>query len=366
MIAWVAILEGWAPAPGWLGPTLWHGHEMLFGVVTGAVAGFLLTSVPVWTGRHAVEGGRLAGLAAVWVAGRLVMLGAGALPPGVVAAVDLMFIPALTGTLAGPLLAAGQVRNWGFVPILLVLFGSNLMMHAQGVGVTVTGASGALRIGVDLVIVLIVVVGGRITPSFTSNAFQRSGIVAPVRSRPWLDRAAIAAVVLLAAFDIALPHTLWTGSAALLAAAAVAARMFGWQSLRTAHDPLLWSLHVGYAWVPIGLLLVGIGDLTLAIPMSVGLHALTAGAMGATILAVMTRVSLGHTGRPLVPPTGTAAAYWLVNLGALVRTTGPILAPTLYLRTLAVAGTLWAGAFGLFVLLYWPILTRARVDNLPG
>jgi uncharacterized protein involved in response to NO len=366
VLAWIAMLLGFAPAPGWLGPTAWHGHEMLFGVVAAAVAGFLLTSVPVWTGTKAVAGGRLAALAGLWVAGRLALLGAGALPSWAVAAVDLLFVPALAGTIAGPLLAAGAVRNLGFVPILLVLFGSNLRMHAQAVGLTASGASGALRVGVDLVVVLIVIVGGRITPSFTANAFERSGIVAPISVRPWLDRAAIAGVVLVAAFDVAAPRTALGGCAALLAGALVAGRMLGWQSLRTVHDPLLWSLHVGYAWIPVGLLLVGIGDLTQAVPQVAGLHALTAGAMGAMILAVMTRVSLGHTGRPLVLPRGAAAAYGLVNVGALVRTAGPILAPGLHLPVLAVAGVSWGGAFGLFVVLYWRILTRPRVDDRPG
>lgn len=366
VIAWIAMLAGWAPVPDWLGPGPWHGHEMLFGVVAGAVSGFLLTSVPVWTATPAVAGGRLAGLVALWVAGRLVMLAAGALPAALVAVVDLAFLPALAGTLVRPLLGAGQARNAGFVPILLVLFGVNLAMHAQATGVTDSGASTALRVGVDLVIVLIVIIGGRITPAFTSNAFRRAGVGATVRSRPWFDRAAIAAVVVVAALDGVLPRTLWSGAAALVAALAVAGRMAGWQSLRTGRDPLLWSLHLGYAWVPVGLLLVGIADLTGAVPASAGLHALTAGAMGAMILAVTTRVGLGHTGRALELPAGVVVAYGLVNAGAVVRSLGSIVWPSVQLPSLALAGALWAGAFGLFTALYWPILTRERVDGRPG
>lgn len=153
---------------------------------------------------------------------------------------------------------------------------------------------------------------------------------------------------------------------ALLAAVAVAGRMLGWRSLRTGHDPLLWSLHVGTAWIPLGLLLVAIGDLTLAIPRAAGLHALTAGAMGATILAVMTRVGLGHTGRPLVAPRGAVASYGLVSAGAVVRTFGPVAWPEHPLPSFVVAGVLWAAGFGIFSLVYWPILTTARVDELPG
>lgn len=366
VVAWLFLLAGLAPAPAWIGPTLWHGHEMLFGVVCAAVAGFLLTAVPVWTSTPAVAGGPLAGLAALWVAGRVVLFGAGALPPWLVAGVDLAFLPALAAALARRLLTKGQARNWGFLPILVVLFGCNLGMHARAMDVTTADPSSALRLGVDLVVILLVTIGGRITPSFTANALQRAGVPPSVRSRSWIDRTAIAAVVLVAALDVALPRTIWSGGAALLAAVAVTGRMLGWRSLRTGHDPLLWSLHVGAAWIPLGLVLVSIGDLTRAIPSSAGLHALTAGAMGATILAVMTRVGLGHTGRPLVAPRGAAASYGLVSAGALVRTFGPVAWPEQPLPSFVVAGVLWAAGFGVFSLVYWPILTSARVDDLAG
>jgi uncharacterized protein involved in response to NO len=352
--------------PGWLGAAGWHGHEMIFGVVVAAIAGFLLTSVPVWTGARPLEGRGLAALVALWVAGRLAMLGADALSPIAVAVVDLAFLPTLAGVLARPLLRAEQLRNLGFLGILAALFGANLVMHAQAAGIARAGTSPAIRFAVDLGIVLIVIVGGRITPAFTRNALARSGIPASVRFHPWLGRLAIASVVGLAAADLVLPRTLWSGAIALVAALAVCGRMIGWQTLRTGGDPLLWSLHLGYAWVAVGLGLVAIGDLTAILPPTAGLHALTSGAMGSMILAVMTRVGLGHTGRPLVPPRGTVVAYVLVSAGALVRTVGPIYFEGPHFPALAVAGTLWAAAFGLFVVLYAPILTRPRVDGQPG
>ncbi len=364
--AWLGVYAGWISPAGWLGPAAWHGHEMIFGIVVAAVSGFLLTSVPVWTRARPVEGRGLAALVALWVAGRLAMLGAGALSPMVVALVDLSFLPALAGVLARPLIRVGQLRNLGFLGILAALFGSNLVMHAQAAGITQTGASSAIRFAVDLGIVLIVIVGGRITPAFTRNALARSGIHAPVRFRPWLDRLAVASVVGVAVADLLLPRTLWSGAISLVAALAVCGRMSGWQTLRTRGDPLLWPLHVGYAWVVAGLGLVAIGDLTTILPPIAGLHALTSGAMGSMILAVMTRVGLGHTGRPLAPPPGTVVAYGLVSAGAFVRTVGPIFFAGSYLPALVVAGTLWAAAFGLFVALYAPILTRPRRDGQPG
>lgn len=364
--AWVAVLAGWLPAPGWLTAPLWHGHEMIFGMVVAAAAGFLLTSVPVWTGTEAVAGPRLAALVALWLVGRLAMNASGALPLPAVAVLDLAFLPTLAFVLGRRVFTAGQRRNWGIVGILLVLFGINLTMHAQAQGLTRSGAAPALRVAVDMIIVLIVVIGGRITPSFTANALRRGGSDAGVRSHPWVDRLAIGAVVAVALTDVVATRGVLTGSVAALAAAALIARMAGWQSVRTGHDPLLWSLHVGYAWVPVGLLLVASADLFQTAPSSAAMHALTAGAMGGMILAVMTRVGLGHTGRPLTAPPTAIAAYVLVNAGALVRTAGPILWPAAYLDIHQLAAALWAGAFLVYAVGYGPMLLARRVDGKPG
>lgn len=364
-IAWVAMLCGCIAPPAWLSPVAWHAHEMLFGVVAAAVAGFLLTSVPVWTDRPPVAGRPLAALTALWIAGRLAMLGAASLAPIAVAASDLAFLLALVVCLAPPLLAGSQRRNWGIVAILLGLCGANARIHAEAVGWGQASAETALRFAVQLVVVLLVVIGGRITPAFTRNAFARAGIEAPVRSSPGLDRWAIALVCLLPASELLWPRTSWSGGVALAAALAVAGRMRGWQTLRTWRDPLLWSLHAGYAWVCVGLVLVAVADLGRAVPWTAGLHALTAGAMGSMMLAVMTRVALGHTGRPLVAPRGVVAVFGLVHAGALVRL-GAAFAPGISLPLLTVAGVLWGAAFGLFVALYAPILTRPRVDGAPG
>ena len=362
---WVAVFAGWQPAPVWLLPTLWHGHEMLFGVVVAAIAGFLLTSVPVWTGTTAVAGARLGALVALWAAGRVALWAADVLPAGWVAAVDLAFLPALLAAIAPPIASAGQRRNWGIVGIVTVLFGINAALHAQALGWSETSGSTALRVAADLVIVLITVIGGRIVPTFTANAFRSAGVDAALRGRDARDTLAIAAVVAVAVCDVAVPRTVWSGGSALLAAVAIAARMLGWQTLRTGRDPLIWSLHAGYAWVAVGLLAVGLADLTYAIPYATGLHALTAGAMGSMILAVMTRVALGHTGRPLALPPGAVWIYALVHAGAGLRVLGPIF-PSAMLPLLVASGTLWAGAFGLYAALYARILTAPRADGAQG
>ena len=364
-IVWVAMFAGSVRAPAWLAPSAWHAHEMIFGWVGAAVAGFLLTSVPVWTATAPVRGHVLFGLAALWVAGRVAMLAAGVLPPIAAAVIDVSFLPALAACLVRPLATAGQRRNWGFVPILLAMCAANAAMHAEALGIAPPYASVALRFAVALIVLLIVVVGGRITPAFTRNAFVRSGVEAAIHTSSWSTRASIALAALLPAVELFVPRTHWSGAAELTAALAVGARMLGWQTLRTGRDPLLWSLHAGYAWIAVGLGLLGVADLFGAIPATAGLHALTAGAMGSMILAVMTRVGLGHTGRLLIAPHGTALAYAMVHLGAIVRA-GSALLPSTGTPALAAAAMLWAAGFGLFLVLYAAILLGPRVDGRPG
>jgi uncharacterized protein involved in response to NO len=217
-----------------------------------------------------------------------------------------------------------------------------------------------------VVVVLIVVIGGRITPAFTTNALLRRGVAARAQSRPWLDRLAVGSTALVAGIGLLAPRSVASGRLAAVAGLAVAARMAGWQTIRTWRDPLLWSLHAGMAWIAMGLLFVAAGDLGGSVPATAGLHALTAGAMGSMILAVMTRVSLGHTGRPLVLPRGALGSYALVHAGAVARVCaalapGPVQGPLLL-----VGGLLWAAAFGLFAILYGSILTHARVDGEDG
>lgn len=363
VVYWSVSWRGRLPSARWLWPSAWHAHEMLFGVTAGAIAGFLLTSVPVWTGTPALAGARLGALFGLWLAGRVAMGLAGLLPNELVAAIDLAFYPALGVVLAQALVPARQTRNLGFLAVIAALAAANAATHAQALGAAIP-ASRALRFAVDLVVVLIVVIGGRITPAFTRNALQGRGVAAPVVSRPWLDRAAIGGVVAMAAADLLVPRSAASGMVALVAACGVAGRMLGWQTRRVLRDPLLASLHAGLAWVPLGLALVALSDLAGLVPPAAGLHALTAGAMGAMILAVMTRVSLGHTGRPLVLPRGAALCYVLVHLGAALRVIAS--APAAPNALLLAAGLIWGSAFALFVALYAPILLRPRLDGKPG
>jgi uncharacterized protein involved in response to NO len=364
--AWTAFWRGTPPAPAWLAPAWWHGHEMLFGLVAAAIAGFLLTAVPVWTARRALCGRPLMALVALWALGRVAMVAAGALPAALVAAIDLAFLPALALVLVRTLWRSGQRRNYGVAGLVGLLALANAAVHAQAIGLAPASAPRALRFAVDVIVVLIVVIGGRITPAFTTNALLRRGVASRARSRPWLERLAVASTASLAGVGLLAPRSVASGVLSGLAGLAVAARMAGWQTLRTWHDPLLWSLHAGMAWIAIGLLLVAVADLGGPIPATAGLHALTAGAMGSMILAVMTRVSLGHTGRPLALPRGAVGSYALVHAGAAVRVGAAFAPGPVQGDLLIVGGLLWAAAFALFAILYGSILTRPRVDGEPG
>jgi uncharacterized protein involved in response to NO len=339
---------------------------MLFGLVAAAVAGFLLTAAPVWTGRPALRGYPLMALFGVWLLGRLAFLAAGRLPAGIVAAVDLAFLPLVASVLARTLWRTGQTRNYGIAAVLALLALANACVHAQALGLSQDSALLALRFTVDLVVVLIAVIGGRITPAFTTNALLRQGVGARATSRPWVDALAVAGVALLALADLVAPRSRMSGLLAAAAGLAVAARMTGWQTLHTRHDPLLWSLHAGLAWLALGLLLVAASDLGTGVPATAGLHALTAGAMGSMILAVVTRVSLGHTGRPLVLPRGAVAIYLMVHTGAVLRVAAAFVPAPRQLPLLTIGGLAWASSFGLFALLYAPILSSARPDGKSG
>jgi len=247
--AWTLVWLGALPAPSWLMPAWWHGHEMIFGFVAAAIAGFLLTAAPVWTGRPALAGRPLAALVALWVAGRIALFSAGALPLWLVAPSRERFLPAVAAALARTLYGTGQYRNYGILVVVSVLALANAVMHAAAMGlVSPLAAARALRLGVDGVVVLIVVVGGRITPAFTANALRRLGSTVQVRSIPWLDRATVAAAALFAFAELVARGTAWSGAAALAAGVAAAWRLLGWRGWALRRDPLVWSLHAGSAW----------------------------------------------------------------------------------------------------------------------
>ncbi len=366
MALWLAVFAGvvaWSPMPS---PALWHGHEMVFGFTLAVIAGFLTTTTANWTGTTALSGPLLMLLVATWLAGRIACALAGWLPPLLVAAIDLAFLPLLAISLGAPLIRAGQSRQFVFVVLLAAMFAANALGHLEALGVAWADSRAGLILAIDLVIALIAVMGGRIIPAFTRNALRAQGIAEAVTARPWIETLALPTVAMVAILDLAAEGTKLAAVAALAAALVHAIRLAGWDSLKTRGQPILWVLHLGYAWLVAGLALKGLAAFIAAIPPSAALHALTSGAIGVLTLGVMSRVALGHTGRALAAPAPIALAYVLVALAAALRVFGPILWPAATLTAILLSGALWLLAFALFTAVYAPILIRPRADGKPG
>lgn len=339
----------------------WHGHEMVFGYGVAVVAGFLLTSVKNWTGIQTVHGKGLAGLAALWLAGRVLPFFPDALPHGLIALVDLAFLPALTMALAVPLVRHGQPRNLAFVPILAVMALANGMVHLQVLGLARATAHVGTYLAVDLIILLIAIIGGRVIPFFTERALAGA---AP-RRWPVIERASILAVVALALSELLELPAAAVAAIAVLGALSHAIRWWGWHERRVWSLPLLWVLYLGYGWVVVGFALKALAAAGQLSPF-LALHAFTVGGIGVMTLGIMARVALGHTGRPLQPAKAVVWAFALINLATLARVALPIEAPRWYVPSIALAGGLWMAAFLLFLAVYSPILIQARVDGRPG
>jgi len=363
--AWSWMLAG-ATRPFGIHPTmLWHGHEMLFGFVGAAIAGFLLTAVPSWTGARGFGGLPLVLLAALWLAGRMAFAGLGSLPFAIVAIPELLFLPALAALVAPPLIRSRN-RNTPLLFVLLAIWLADVYFLLALRGNDLMAARHALLLAIDVVLLLVTVVGGRIVPAFTASGLRQAGIAAQMKGRALLDRATIAAMVAVVAVDLLRPWQSLAGWVAAFAALLHAARLAGWQGHRGLRMPLVWCLHLAYAWIPLGFALKAVHLLAGGAWSGHWLHGLTIGAAAAMVLAVMTRASLGHTGRPLVAAAPTAAAYLLLSAAALVRVLAPALPGANYLWTVILAGLLWLAAFALFLVVYTPILFRPRADGKPG
>lgn len=350
---------------GSLPPYLWHGHEMLFGFVTAAIAGFMLTAVPSWTGDRGFAGWPLVVLTIVWLAGRLAVGAAGWIWLPVLAIAELAFLPALAVTLAPSLLRTAN-RNRLLMLVLLVLWATDVtFVYALWNGDAVLAGT-ALRTALNIVLLLITVIGGRIVPSFTANSLRKRGIDADVRVRRGIDRSVIGGMITLVAADLIAPRHWVTASIAAAVAALHAWRMLGWQGLRTTPEPIVWVLHAAYVWLPIGLALKAVHLLTGAGWTAHWMHALSVGAAATMILAVTTRAALGHTGRPLTVGGSIAVSYALLVAAATVRVFGPALLPFAYHWTVGIASLLWIAAFLIFAVMYTPILIGPRADGKPG
>ncbi len=358
---WLVVMGGGLTLPSAFQPLLWHRHEMLFGFVGAVIAGFLLTAIPNWTGRLPIAGLPLAGLVALWAAGRLVVFFSASIGFAPAAIVDVGFYVVLAGV-AGREVLASRNRNLPIVGLVLLLGIANAADHVGAAGL-VHDADIGIRAAISLVVMMISLIGGRIIPSFSRNWLVKHRIERQLPGQPTrFDQAVLAATAAGLLAWITAPDWMPTGWLLAAAGCAQAVRLSRWGGLRCARDPLVLILHVGYSWVPLGLILLGASILGTSIPRSAAIHALTAGAMATMIVAVMTRAILGHTGRELVASPLTVLIYVLVTLGAVLRVVAP-LGIFDYTVGMEFAATAWAGALALFLAVYGPILFRPRLGE---
>ena len=337
----------------------WHTHEMVYGYLSAVIAGFILTAVPNWTGRLPLLGPRLIALAALWAAGRVAMLASGMIGVGAATLIDVTFLFVLDLFLWREVVVG---KNWRNAPVCVLIFllaAGNVIWHAE----IMRGLAGVfgLHFGIGVVSILLALIGGRVTPSFTRNWLAKTGkepISAPFST---FDKLAIGALVIAILSWALAPRFLATGLLLLIAGSLHFIRLARWQGWRTLAEPIVVILHIGYFWLAVAVTLLGVSTIAPSIlPATNALHALTAGAMGVMTLAVMTRATLGHTGRPLHANAATIVIYALVNLGALIRVAAPLL-PMPHADAMVLASIGWSGAFAVFAIVYGRYLLTPRI-----
>lgn len=337
-----------APA---IAPLLWHMHEMVFGFAAAIIIGFLFTAARNWTGLPLPAGMPLAALVALWAAGRLGMMFS--YGPAT-AVIDGLLLPVVAAVLGTKFIRA---RSWCSMPLVFVLCAlaaANIAFHAAMHGVVGLSPIGIVEFGLLLVVLIEMIVGGRVVPGFTANAIRG---VRQFRS-VWLQRASFALAALAFIVDLWRPMSPIGGVTALLAGLAVLVQWIGWNPLASRSRPILWILHLAYAWIPLGLVLLGLASFGL-LPRSAAIHAFAAGSMGGLIIGMITRTALGHSNRPVQAGRVEVAMYVLVQVAAVLRVTAALV-PAMYLLSMAGAGVAWCAAFATYVIAYAPILVDLK------
>lgn len=345
-------------------PVWWHAHELIFGFAAAIIVGFLLTAVQTWTGVKGIRGWPLALLFAIWLIGRMALLFP-VLPALAIATIDVLFLLVAAGFMAYPVFKVKQKRNIAFPFILLLFALLNALGHYALMLQSFGLAMSSLHAAVFVITLFITVIGGRVIPFFTANATD----YARKNNLLFIEILAIGSVLLLILMSVwglgNIPFILLF-SVCALGFISHGVRLARWGGQYCLGTPLLWSLHLAYAFIPLGMLLLLLWSMGLIASLSIALHSFTVGAMAGMVLAMISRVSLGHTGRPLKPEKLMSFAFAAITLAALIRTIAAMLWPSLFNYFMLSTSALWIVAFGLFLWFYLPILFRPRVDGLPG
>lgn len=361
LLAWLAAMTGGGSgAPGGLALRTWHGHELVFGHAVAIVCGILLTALPSWIGARETRGGRLASLIALWLAGRIAVWLSPWLPAWVVALADGSLPVALVVLVTPALLAARERYYLALLPALLGLAGANVLFHAARILSAPEGMDYGVRAGVYAIVLLYVLKGGFLTPVFTGNRLRETGRGTVTFSLP-LEWAAVLAALWFAATGLAQTPPVWNAAAAFVAAAVHALRLARWQGWKVLDAPLLWPMHLGYAFLVLAFALRGLEQFAV-VPAGAWLHAFTVGSLGPMMMALMARVSLRHTGRALVLPPLARLALALIVVAAAARLAFGLGVPVP--RLLVLAALCWALAFAICLWVFGPLLVRPSLPRV--
>ena len=355
MLAWLPVFTGELALASAFTPRDWHAHEMLYGYVPAIVTGFLLTAIPNWTGRLPLQGAPLMVLVAAWLLGRIAVTFSATIGWLPAAAIDVGFLLLVAAAAAREIIAGGNWSNLKVVSLIALLATGNICFHLEAHFAGATDYS--IRLGLAIIVMLITLIGGRIVPSFTRNWLARENpgrLPVPFNHFDAIVIAASAATLVL---WIVIPQSSATGAASIIAGILQSMRLARWAGDRTARERLVLILHFGYAFIPLGFMLLGAASFDL-VPMAAGIHAWAGGAAGTMTLAVMTRASLGHTGHALIASCSTQAIYAAVLLATMIRIAAS-LSPVYLIPLLVTATILWAAAFLGFSAVYGPALTRS-------
>ena len=359
MLLWLPMLAGTLALPSRFDPVSWHAHAFLFGYLGAVLAGFLLTAVPNWTGRLPMVGWRLAALFALWVAGRIAVLVSALLPAGIAAVVDLAFPLALGGLVLREIVVGKNWRNLVVLALLAAFALANALFHIEAITGGYPAQGIGLRLGVATAVMMIAVIGGRIIPSFTRNWLVK--INRPARPAPPMqrfDKLVLLVTIAALALWVLWPFAPQTGVALIGMGILHLARQVRWQPHQTLREPLLWGLHAAYLFIPAGALALGLDLIAGRFSSAAAQHLWMTGAIGAMTMAVMTRASLGHTGRALTANGATIAIYLCLFGAVLARVLSSV-----HIALSHLSGVLWIAAFAGFVAAYGPSLLRPKPEK---
>ena len=357
---WLLQLSGKITLSTYYSPTGWHAHEMLFGYTVAVIAGFLLTAAGNWTGMKMINGWRLLLLSLLFIFARLTPF-ISDLPFWIITVVDLAFIPLVAFIIAVPVIRAKQWSNFIFVPLLLTMAAANLVVHLSALDIINTSNVMGSRMMLYLIVLLIVIMGGRVIPFFTERG------VNGVMTKKWnlIERLSPLSVILVAIADVFYGDKVITGYLALIAAIIQFIRLAGWYSNKIWNVPLVWILQIAYSWFIVGFILKASVIFNLNISLF-SYHAFTVGGVGIMTLGMMARVSLGHTGREMKLNGWMVLAFILINIAAILRVIVPIFMPDNYLQLIQLAGWFWVLSFIIFLMVYTPMWLKSRVDGREG